>query len=44
VALDAGYADEAHLCRDFRELALLTPREYLDAHGDGLDGPEVIEG
>lgn len=44
IALDTGYADEAHLCRDFRELALLTPRAYLDAHGGGLDGPEVVEG
>jgi AraC-like DNA-binding protein len=42
VAQDAGYYDESHLCRDFRELALLTPTAYLAALGDGLDGPEVI--
>jgi len=42
VALDAGYYDESHLYRDFRELALLTPTEYLEALGDGLDGPDVL--
>jgi len=42
VAQDAGYYDESHLYRDFRELALLTPTEYLTALGDGLDGPDVI--
>jgi AraC-like DNA-binding protein len=42
LALDAGYYDESHLYRDFRELALLTPSEYLEALGDGIDGPDVI--
>jgi AraC-like DNA-binding protein len=42
VAQDAGYYDESHLYRDFRELALLTPSDYLAALGDGLDGPDVI--
>jgi len=42
IALDHGYYDESHLYHDFRELALLTPTEYLTALGDGLDGPDVI--
>jgi AraC-like DNA-binding protein len=44
LAPEAGYFDESHLRRDFRELALLTPAEYLAALGDGLDGPDVIAG
>ena len=44
IAQDAGYYDESHLYRDFRELALLTPTEYVDALGDGLDGADVIAG
>ncbi len=44
LSLAAGYYDEAHLCRDFRELALLTPSEYLAAHDGGLDGPEIVNG
>lgn len=42
LALAAGYYDESHLYREFRELALLTPTEYRVAHGGGLDGPDVI--
>jgi AraC-like DNA-binding protein len=44
VALQAGYYDEPHLFRDFRELALLTPSDYLKARGDGLDGVDVVAG
>jgi methylphosphotriester-DNA--protein-cysteine methyltransferase len=42
VALDSGYCDQAHLYRDFRDLAAMTPLDYLAALGDGLDGPDVL--
>jgi AraC-like DNA-binding protein len=44
LALDCGYYDQAHLYRDFRDLAGLTPRAYLKALGSGDDGPHIIAG
>jgi AraC-like DNA-binding protein len=42
LALDCGYYDQAHLYREFRDLAGMTPVGYLAAHGAGLDGPDVV--
>lgn len=42
LALECGYYDQAHLYRDFRTLATMTPVGYLAAHGAGLDGPDVL--
>ena len=33
LALDAGYADQAHMTRDFRDLTGFTPRELLARPG-----------
>jgi AraC-like DNA-binding protein len=44
LALECGYYDQPHLYRDFRELATLTPGQYLMALGRGLDGPLVVSG
>jgi transcriptional regulator GlxA family with amidase domain len=44
LALECGYYDQAHLDRDFRELASMTPSEYRVARGAGLDGPDVLPG
>jgi AraC-like DNA-binding protein len=44
LALDCGYYDQAHLYRDFRDLAGLTPRAYLKALGRGEDGPYTVSG
>jgi AraC-like DNA-binding protein len=44
LALDLGYYDQAHLNREFRDLARMTPRQYVEAVGDGLDGPYVVDG
>lgn len=42
LALDCGYYDQAHLHRDFRGLATMTPVDYLTARGAGMDGPDVL--
>jgi AraC-like DNA-binding protein len=42
LALDCGYYDQAHLYRDFRALATMTPVDYLTVVGAGLDGPDVL--
>jgi AraC-like DNA-binding protein len=42
LALDCGYYDQAHLYREFRALATMTPVDYLAALGAGLDGPDVL--
>jgi AraC-like DNA-binding protein len=43
LALEAGYADESHLLRDFRELAAATPREVAREQHVGFvqDAPEA---
>ena len=44
LALDAGYADQAHMTREFRDLTGFTPRELLARQGadvgSWLDEPE----
>ncbi len=35
VAADLGYADQAHLCRDFRSVLGFTPSSYRARHRDG---------
>ena len=42
LAVDCGYYDQAHLDRDFRDLATMTPTDYRVALGAGLDGPDVL--
>jgi AraC-like DNA-binding protein len=33
VALDCGYYDQAHMIRDFRELAEISPARYMRQQG-----------
>lgn len=35
LALDLGYCDQAHLCRDFRSLTGVTPKAYAERHAPG---------
>ncbi|MCD2193179.1 AraC family transcriptional regulator [Actinomycetospora endophytica] len=45
VALDCGYADHAHLDREFRALAGATPQDYVSGWAAaGVDPAEVVHG
>jgi AraC-like DNA-binding protein len=43
VALDAGYYDQPHMNAEFREMAGLTPRQFLAArrYPNSLSLPEL---
>jgi AraC-like DNA-binding protein len=41
VAVDAGYYDQSHLIRDFRDLAGMTPEQYAERRGDYVDEIEI---
>jgi AraC-like DNA-binding protein len=42
LALECGYYDQAHLYRDFRDLADMTPLDYLTRRGEAEETPDVI--
>lgn len=42
LALECGYYDQAHLYRDFRSLAAMTPLDYLTRRHPGSDTPDVL--
>jgi transcriptional regulator GlxA family with amidase domain len=42
LALACGYYDQAHLYRDFRDLAAMTPLDYLTRRGSGSEAPDTL--
>jgi AraC-like DNA-binding protein len=44
LAQACGYYDQAHLCREFRALAGMTPLAYLGARSDEIHDADVVAG
>lgn len=44
VALSAGYADQAHLCREFRDLAGISPSAYRPRTRDSAHHHMLVQG
>ena len=42
LACGAGYADQAHICRDFRDLARTTPQSLLTRVGSTLSMSDLF--